>query len=76
MPTGAIHPGGLPPQTERKIALRLEALLAENAVVLAKAGWFKRRRLQSTLEAQAFQEVTGCDRLQWNATRVGGSVIH
>jgi len=76
MPTGAIHPGGLPPQTERKIALRLEALLAENAVALAKAGWFKRQRLRAALETQAFREVTGCDRQQWNATRVGDSVIH
>lgn len=62
MNAGAIHPGGIPPATERRITDRLQALLAANAEVLAEAGMFKRARLKEALADQAFQEVTGCQR--------------
>ena len=76
MSTGAIHPGGIPPQTQRKIELRLQELLTENSEALQKAGRLKRWRLEEALEAQAFREVTGCQKSVWSVSQLGASGIH
>jgi hypothetical protein len=73
---GAIHPGGIPPVTERRIGERMKELLAANAEALAQAGMFKRARLKNALADQAFQEVTGSQRAAWQAAKLGGSGIH
>lgn len=76
MSTGAIHAGGIPPQTQRRIELRLQELLTENSETLQTAGRLKRWRLREALEAQAFQEVTGCDYHLWKVSQLGDSGIH
>lgn len=75
MSSGRIHPGGIPPQTQRDIDARLEALLAAHSEELAKAGFWPRTRLRSRLEDQAFFEVTGCQRSVWD-WRCDGPVVH
>ncbi len=76
MGTGAIHPGGIPPATQRRIAAREQELLAANAEALAKAGMFERSRLKRALADQAFHEVTGSQRSAWQAAKLSGSGIH
>lgn len=76
MSSGRIHPGGIPPQTQRDIDARLETLLATHAEELAKAGFWQRSRLRARLEDQAFCEATGCRRSMWHWQVSGSQVIH
>jgi hypothetical protein len=76
MSSGRIHAGGIPPQTQRKIELRWQELLTENAETLQKAGRLRRWKLSEALKAQAFREVTGCEMAQWSVSQLDESGIH
>lgn len=76
MSTTAIHVGGIPPRVRQQIESRQNALLAEHRSELEAAGWLARSRLIARLEAQAFREVTGCEKSSWDSLGISGPVVH
>ncbi|PAW80547.1 MAG: hypothetical protein B9S33_18200 [Pedosphaera sp. Tous-C6FEB] len=76
MSTSAIHAGGIPPRVWQQIESRQNALLAEHRSELQAAGWLARSRLIARLEAQAFREVTGCEKPRSDSLGISGPVIH
>jgi len=76
MSPSAIHAGGIPPRVWQQIESRQNALFAEHHSELQAAGWLARSRLIARLEAQAFREVTGCEKSRWDARGFGWPVVH
>ena len=75
MSTSAIHAGGIPPRVWQQIESRQNELLAEHHSELQAAGWLARSRLIARLEAQAFREVTGCEKSSWDWRGFGWPVV-
>lgn len=75
MSCGRIHPGGLPPKTQRQIESRVSTLLRENEIASGPTGLLKRWWLRQTLRNRVFREVTGCSRGLWLVTRLGAPGI-
>lgn len=76
MNSSAIHAGGIPPRVLQQIEARQNALLAEHRSELQSVGWLARSRLVARLEAQAFREVTGCEKSSWARRGFGWPVVH
>ncbi len=75
MSSAAIHEGGIPPKVLQAITSRQQALLVEHHSELQQSGWFARSRLIARIEAQAFREVTGCEKSHWEWRGICGAPV-